>query len=179
MHVRSAHFPLALTRAFRYNREREAMDMTARIRVEKAARRLTLFFGPVPARVFPIALGRAPVGPKRAEGDMKTPEGRYYICTKNEKIKYRLSLGLSYPAAGDAVLAFSEGRIDAATRDAIVRAGQANGRPPWNTPLGGFIMIHGGGASPDWTAGCVALNDEDIDTLFPLCPIGTEVEILP
>ena len=153
--------------------------MAARILIEKAARRLTLFSEGAPARVFPIALGRAPIGPKRREGDKKTPEGRYVVCTKNERSKYRLSLGLSYPSADDAILAFSEGLIDAATRDAIVQAQREGRRPPWDTPLGGFIMIHGGGASPDWTAGCVALNDEDMDALFPLCPLGTEVEIVP
>ena len=153
--------------------------MAARILIEKAARRLTLFSEGAPARVFPIALGRAPIGPKRREGDKKTPEGRYVVCTKNENSKYRLSLGLSYPSAEDARRAFSEGLIDAATRDAIVQAQRDGRRSPWDTPLGGFIMIHGGGASPDWTAGCVALNDGDIDILFPLCPLGTEVEIVP
>lgn len=153
--------------------------MTARILIEKAARRLTLTLDDGQTRVFPIALGRAPIGPKRAEGDLKTPEGRYFVCTKNARSKYRLALGLSYPSAADAALAFSEGRIDAATRDAILQAEAANRRPPWDTPLGGFIMIHGGGAKPDWTAGCVALNDEDIDALFPLCPLGAEVEIRP
>ncbi|MBR3502695.1 MAG: L,D-transpeptidase [Clostridia bacterium] len=153
--------------------------MAARIRIEKAARRLTLYLDGAPARVFPVSLGRAPVGPKRAEGDMKTPEGRYFVCTRNDRSKYRLALGLSYPSAADARLAFAEGRIDAATRDAVIRAEAEGRRPPWDTPLGGFIMIHGGGATEDWTAGCVALDDEAIDALYPLVPLGAPVDILP
>ena len=153
--------------------------MTARILIEKAARRLTLFRDDGSALAFRAALGRAPAGPKRAEGDMKTPEGVYHVCVRNEKSKYHLALGLSYPSPEDARAAFADGRIDAAARDAVIRAGEAGRRPPWDTPLGGFIMIHGGGAQSDWTAGCVALEDADMDVLWPLCPLGTPVEIVP
>ncbi len=153
--------------------------MNARILVEKSARRLTFLREGCAPLVFPIALGRESVGPKRAEGDLKTPEGRYAVCTRNAQSRYHLALGLSYPSAADAAPALAEGRIDASAYEAIVRAGQEGRRPPWNTPLGGFIMIHGGGAHGDWTAGCIALEDADMDRLWPHCPIGTPVEIVP
>ena len=150
-----------------------------RILVEKTARRLTLFLADAPAMVFPVALGGAPLGPKRAEGDQRTPEGRYFVCTRNEQSRFHLALGLSYPGAADARLALAEGRVDAATAEAICLAEREQRRPPWDTPLGGFIMIHGGGiARGDWTAGCIALEDAAMDALWPLVPLGTEVEII-
>ena len=147
------------------------------ILVEKALRRLTLWQDGAPPRRFSIALGACPSGPKRAEGDGKTPEGRYFVCTRNAQSKYYLSLGLSYPSAADAERAFAEGRIDEAVRASIRQAEAERRRPPWDTPLGGFIMLHGGGAASDWTAGCVALDDRDMDVLWAACPLGTEVEI--
>ena len=153
--------------------------MDAHILIEKARRQLTLFLpGQAPLR-FPVALGGAPEGTKRAEGDGRTPEGRYCVCTRNARSKFHLALGLSYPSAADARAALREGRVDAATCAAICRAEAEGRRPPWDTPLGGFIMIHGGGASGDWTAGCVALEDAAMDALWPLCPLGTAVEIRP
>ena len=52
-------------------------------------------------------------------------------------------------------------------------------KPPWNTKLGGEIMIHGGGTKRDWTEGCLALSDDDVEELYPLIPLGTPVEIRP
>ena len=52
-------------------------------------------------------------------------------------------------------------------------------RPPWGTPLGGEIYIHGGGTASDWTAGCIALSDENAKTLYDLVPLGTEIRIIP
>ncbi len=157
----------------------EVIPVLPRILIEKAARRLTLFREGFPPLSFPIALGSSPQGTKKAEGDGRTPEGCYYVCTRNEKSKFHLALGISYPSHGDARLAISEGRIDRAALAAIDKAWGEGRRPPWDTPLGGFIMIHGGGTSTDWTAGCVALEDGDMDVLFPLCPMGTAVEIVP
>ena len=145
--------------------------------IEKSARRLTLYRDGAPELTFPVALGGAPVGHKRCEGDGRTPEGRYRVCTRNEASKFHLALGLSYPSAADADLALREGRIDTAAAEAIRLAEAEGRRPPWDTPLGGFIMIHGGGVSTDWTAGCIALENAAMDALWPLCPLGMEVEI--
>ncbi len=131
-----------------------------------------------------IGLGAASFGHKTHEGDGKTPEGHYTVCTRNEQSKYTLFLGLSYPSLSDAKAGFSAGLISASELDAIALAHQNGLRPPWNTDLGGQIGIHGGGIEKngiltDNTAGCIALRDSDIRTLWALASIGSRVTILP
>ena len=138
------------------------------ILIEKSARLLSLIICDRCALTFPISLGSSPQGAKEREGDGRTPEGRYYVCTRNEKSKYHLSLGLSYPNPDDAETALSRGDVSREQYDAILAAHAAGLRPPWDTPMGGFIMIHGGGSEGDWTAGCIALDNADIETLFAL-----------
>ena len=145
--------------------------------VEKSKRMLTLLHEGETPRMFPISLGRSPLGHKFLEGDGRTPEGEYRICTRNAQSKYHRSLGLNYPSVNDARAALANGRIDLACCREIEQAHTQGRRPPWNTALGGFIMIHGGGAQDDWTQGCVALSNADMDVLFGLCPMGTPVSI--
>ena len=146
------------------------------IRVEKAARRLTVCeHGQILLRCR-VALGRQPAGRKQAEGDVKTPEGVYFICLKRDTGKFGPALGISFPSAADARLALAEGRIDADTAAAIERAEALRVRPPWGTALGGEIYLHGGAAG-DWTAGCIALENENMAKLFALCHEGDEVVI--
>ncbi|MBC2665673.1 L,D-transpeptidase family protein [Novosphingobium flavum] len=137
----------------------------ARVLVEKGARRLTLFDeADRPLRVITgLQLGFAPTGPKRQQGDGRTPEGRYTIDYGNEASGYHLSLHISYPAPAD--------RARAA----------ATGRSP-----GGDIFIHGqpnslrnGRISGDWTAGCIAVSNEEIEQLWALVPDGTPIDLLP
>ena len=149
------------------------------ILVEKGLRRLTLMRDGETPLVFPIALGKSPEGHKEREGDNRTPEGEYFVCTRNDKSKFHLALGLSYPNPEDASAALLRSEITPEQHDAICAAHKIRRRPPWDTPLGGFIMIHGGGTASDWTAGCIALSNEDIDILFSLCPMGTAVRIVP
>ena len=149
------------------------------ILIEKSKRRLTLFQEDGTSLVFPIVLGKCPDGHKLREGDSRTPEGDYYVCTKNEQSKYHLALGLSYPNPSDADAALEKGEITPAQHEAIRTAHAAGKRPPWDTALGGFIMIHGGGIPSDWTAGCVAMENADIETLFALCRMGAKVRIVP
>ena len=126
----------------------------------------------------PIGLGLSPVGTKEREGDGKTPEGTYFLCLKRETGKYGCALGVSYPGILDAQRAFARGEITPSQLDAIVSACREGRRPPWGTPLGGEIYIHGGGAT-DWTAGCIALDDADMHRLYGLCAEGMEICILP
>ena len=149
------------------------------ILIEKSKRQLTLFREGENSLIFPVVLGKSPVGHKIREGDFRTPEGDYYICTKNEKSKYHLALGLSYPNPSDADAALERGDITLSQYEAILCAHAAGKRPPWDTNLGGFIMIHGGGTASDWTADCIALENADIETLFALCPMNTRVQIMP
>ena len=125
------------------------------------------------------ALGREPAGAKCAEGDGRTPEGAYYICLVKEQGKYGRSLGLSYPGPQDAQSAYSEGRIDQRTLDNVLLANRERRRPPWGSPLGGEVYIHEGGSSRDWTQGCIALDEADMDFLFPLHEQVEEVLIIP
>lgn len=150
-----------------------------RVVVHKAARSLELFDGDRLVKTYRIALGTNPLDPKRKEGDGCTPEGGYYFCTKNERSRYHLFVGLSYPNVEDADRGLRAGLITRAQHDAIAKAIQARKRPPWETRLGGEIGLHGGGMGSDWTAGCVALSNEEIEELFLLLDLGDEVVIEP
>jgi len=148
-----------------------------KIVVEKGARRLTLYSGGERVRVFQIALGFEPSGDKVRQGDGRTPEGDFYVCMKNDKSKFYLSLGLSYPNAEDAERGLRDGIINRAQHKQIVNAISRGAKPPWNTALGGEIFIHGGGTTSDWTWGCVALANEHVKELFDDLPLGTPVRI--
>lgn len=146
-----------------------------RIVVEKAARRLTLLSdGEQALFQCRIALGACPEGPKERAGDGRTPEGAYFVCLKKLG-KYGPSLGVSYPSLRDALRANAPEDLIACIRE---REAQKE-RPPWGTSLGGEIYLHGGGTESDWTAGCVALSDEDAKRLYDLVPSGTPLLILP
>ena len=127
----------------------------------------------------PVALGSSPIGHKLSSGDGKTPEGRYFVCLMRENGKFGPSLGLSYPSLRDAENAVNEGRLEAGLLPLFTAAEKHKTRPPWGTALGGEICIHGGGDVRDWTAGCIALSDENIRKLFALCHEGDEVIITP
>jgi murein L,D-transpeptidase YafK len=154
--------------------------MIARLVISKSARTLTAHAadGSV-VRRYPIALGRRPDGPKRREGDEKTPEGEYAICFKNTQSRFHLSLAINYPNRGDADRGLAEGVISPEEHRAIVEAERLGRIPPWKTMLGGEIFIHGARGEREGTAGCIALGNEDIEELFPLVALGTPVIIEP
>lgn len=135
-----------------------------RILVEKSARRLTVFRDGAALRQYRIALGFAPVGDKVRQGDGKTPEGSFRIDRKNAQSRFHLSLGIDYPR-----------------RDDVVRA-SAGGYDP-----GGDIFIHGQPNAllgkptlhRDWTAGCIALSNAEIEELWRITPLGTVVDVRP
>lgn len=88
-------------------------------------------------------------------------------------------LGLSYPDSRNAWKGRREGLLTWAEL-VLLRVQDLNGRIPYgNGPLGGAVGIHGGGAKRNWTLGCVALENEDVDRLYSEIPLGTPVEILP
>jgi murein L,D-transpeptidase YafK len=145
----------------------------------KKSRELELFDGDRLVKIYKISLGKTPAGDKEIEGDGKTPEGEFYVFTKNEKSKFHLSLALSYPNIEDADRGLMAKLITKSEHQAIIEAITEKKMPPQNTKLGGEIYIHGGGAGTDWTQGCVALADDDIKELFDSIPVGTTVRILP
>lgn len=149
------------------------------IQVFKARRQLELRADGRVVRTYRIGLGTSPTGAKRRQGDRRTPEGRYFICNKNPRSQFYLSLQVSYPNEEDAARGLADGLITAADHDRILRASQRKGIPPAGTRLGGEIFLHGHGSGSDWTWGCVALDDPDIKELYDAVPVGTPVRILP
>ena len=117
-------------------------------------------------KTYPIALGKQPVGHKHFEGDGKTPEGKYRINDRNPNSAYHKNLGVSYPNDADKAYAAAQGKSP-----------------------GGLIKIHGiknGWGSigkkhlqRDWTDGCIAVTDEEIDELYRSVKHNAEIEILP
>jgi murein L,D-transpeptidase YafK len=130
------------------------------VQVHKADRKLYLLHNDKTLKSYDIALGFAPEGHKQFEGDGKTPEGLYYISHKNPNSTYHLSLGVSYPNQAD--VAFAE----------------TAGKSP-----GGDIFIHGGPneriRQSDWTWGCVALTDREMEVVYSMVRPGTPIYILP
>ncbi len=137
-----------------------------RVLIEKKNRRLTLISKGEAIKTYKIALGGNPVGPKERQGDNKTPEGTYTIESRNRHSEYHLSLRISYPNEKDKKRAKDLG-----------------------VSPGGDIMIHGiqnglswvGGfhAEIDWTKGCIAVTDKEMEEIARLVPNGTPVEIRP
>ena len=130
--------------------------------VNKGARQMLLMHGNTVLKAYRIGLGNEPIGHKQYEGDGKTPEGLYYIDRRNPNSRYHLSVGISYPSARDVAEAASMGL-----------------RP------GGDIFIHGLGPEgralnrPDWTAGCIAVKDEEIEEIFAMLRPGVPIFIYP
>jgi murein L,D-transpeptidase YafK len=147
--------------------------------IQKAERALGLYIDGGLARSYPIGLGRRPEGHKEREGDGRTPEGEYYVCTRNPRSRFHLFLGISYPSQLDAQQALIAGRITQQQHDAVVTAVRAGSQPPWDTPLGGEIGLHGGGAGTDWTLGCIALDNEAIEDLWDTLRLGDPALIEP
>ena len=148
-----------------------------KIVIKKAKKKLFLYSEEKLLRTYPIKLGFNPVGDKVRQGDKRTPEGSYYICMKNPRSKYHLSLGLSYPSIEDAERGLQQKLITKGDHDRIIDRISKKSIPPWDTPLGGEIFIHGGGETWDWTYGCVAMCNKDIEELFKVVALGTQVVI--
>jgi len=134
--------------------------------VEKAARRLTLLSRGRPVRVYSVALGREPVGPKIQQGDDRTPEGSYVIDGRNYNSAYHFALHLSYPNATDRSRAEALG-VDPGGD--IMIHGLPNG-------LGWLGSVH---RERDWTRGCIAVTDGEIEEISGLVSDGTPVQIRP
>jgi len=147
--------------------------------VTKSKRRLELYSDGAVVRTYKVGLGLNPVADKVRQGDRATPEGDFYVFTKNDKSAFYLSLGISYPNIEDAERGLRDKIISRAQHNAIVRAIKLRVAPPQNTALGGDIYIHGNGSSSDWTWGCVALENEEVKELFAAVPVGTPVTIRP
>jgi|GEM_PF-302253 len=155
------------------------------LRVDTEDATLTVMKGDKPQEVFrDIAIGRYGKTYFKKRGDHKTPLGRFTIAWIPGKSQYHRFLGLNYPDMERANRALVDGDITEAQWQSIRRSSKARLRPPQDTPLGGFIGIHGTGAGDpkihgqyNWTSGCIALTNEQIDRLTNWVQIGTPVEI--
>ena len=137
-----------------------------RVLVEKSARRLTLLRNGGTLKTYRVALGRAPVGAKEYEGDQRTPEGIYSIDFHKPDSDYHLALHVSYPEERDVDRAAAQGR--SAGSDIMIH-GLPNGRG-W---IGRFHR------RSDWTAGCVAVANFEIEEIYRAVPDGTPIELRP
>jgi murein L,D-transpeptidase YafK len=137
-----------------------------RIVIMKAARTLTLMKDGKALKIYKVSLGTVPVGPKQQQGDHKTPEGLYFVDEKVPNSRFHLALHLSYPSPAD--------------RE---RARKLGANP------GGDVEIHGLGKefgwvgslqrTVDWTDGCIAVTDDEIEEIYAQVSVGTPVEIRP
>lgn len=150
---------------------------TTSIKIYKKLRVLELYGDSKLIGKFKIALGGSPEGDKEKEGDSKTPEGKYYICSRTDKSNFTYFLGLNYPNTDDAKAELENDEITREAFNRIENAERKKLQPPWDTSLGGAVGIHGGGNKGDWTLGCIALSDEDIKILWKYTVLKTPVEI--
>ena len=130
--------------------------------VDKSDRKLYLLNGKTPLRGYEIDLGSQPVGHKQFEGDGKTPEGLYFIARQNPNSQYHLSLGISYPDVTDVSRAMAFGQ--SAGSDIMI-----HGRGPYGNAVG----------KRDWTAGCIAVTDAQMEDIYAMVKDGTPIQINP
>lgn len=137
------------------------LPVAEQVLVSKSARRIDIISGGKSVRNYKMHLGFNPNGHKSQEGDGRTPEGLYFIDRKNPRSDFHLSLGINYPNAQDVAYA------------------EARGVEP-----GGDIFIHGGPrpkidrTGADWTAGCIAVRNREVEEIYAMVRLGTPVMIL-
>ncbi len=134
-----------------------------RVEIHKPERKMYLLHHKTVLKTYGVGLGSNPVGHKQFEGDSKTPEGQYYIDRRNPNSNFHLSLGISYPNDADRAFARSQGKSP-----------------------GGDIFIHGRdgkhtlrGRGRDWTDGCIAVTDREMEDIYAMVRAGTPVVIYP
>lgn len=136
-----------------------------RVTLHKSSRSLQLWHHDTVLKRYKVDLGWEPLGHKQFEGDGRTPEGRYIIDRRNPKSSFHLSLGISYPNEAD------------------IEYARKSGKEP-----GGDIFIHGQPNilgrlgkkdDPDWTAGCIALKNPQMELVYAMVQTGTPIDIYP
>ncbi len=147
--------------------EAVVIDKADYVVVKKSERKLYLYRGSEVLKTYRIALGKQPDGHKKREGDSRTPEGRYTLDWRNPNSRFYRSIHVSYPSKSDD------------------RTARERGDSP-----GGAIMIHGQPSSwvekskllfnqDDWTEGCIAVQDHEMDEIWEAVDDGTPIEIVP
>lgn len=163
-----------------------ALAEEAWILIDTSERTLTVMQGEQRTREFHnVSIGRAGATPQKVRQDQKTPLGAFRVSRIKEDSRYHLFIGLDYPDLEYARKALEAGLIDDKDYTAIRQAHEQGQEPPASTPLGGYIGIHGiGDGDPaiheafNWTEGCVALTNEEVDELLTWVHLQTIVLIL-
>lgn len=134
--------------------------------IVKSTRTLTLLCQGHVLKTYKVALGGQPVGAKDRQGDNKTPEGLYTIDSRNQHSQFHLSLHISYPSAADR---------ERARRLGVNPGGDIfiHGLPPLWASVGAAHRLH------DWTLGCIAVTNPEIEEIWTMVKVGTKVEIRP
>jgi len=167
-----------------------SLDGTIKLVIRKSQYTMVLYKGDTPVKTYPAAFGRGyGDGDKQRMGDRRTPEGDFYICTMNHSKRFYKFLGLSYPGLKHAEEGVRSGMISSDEYAMIKKAIEERSSPPWETRLGGAVGIHGRtvvvGDAPrvsfdiNWTDGCIALDNADVDEIYRVVSLGTPVTILP
>jgi murein L,D-transpeptidase YafK len=157
------------------------------IRISKSEQMLYVYNGADLTAKYPTDLGYNFFADKKRRGsdaipdDWRTPEGEFYIVTKNPQSEFYRALVLNYPNSEDALRGKRDGLITDAEYDNILRAEKERKQPPMGTSLGGWIEIHGDGTGgkSNWTRGCIAVMNGQIDRLWSIVHVGTPVLIEP
>ena len=137
-----------------------------RITVDKTRHTMSVYRGGMLLKTYPVALGRGGPGPKSVQGDSKVPEGTYRIIGRNPNSAYHLSLRIGYPTDEQRSAAVARG-VDPGGD--IMIHGLPNGRGDWGTA---HRLI-------DWTDGCIAVTNDEIEELWDHVPDGTPINIKP
>ncbi|WP_248884929.1 L,D-transpeptidase family protein [Acidithiobacillus acidisediminis] len=164
-------------------------NTTIHIVINADQRTLSLYRGSTLLTAYPVAIGFGGSAPRRIRGDDKTPLGHYHIGYVRWGTQYGPFMLLTYPNRQDAEWGLQQGIITHLQYQKIIQAIDHGEVPPQNTPLGGYIGIHGMGPSFSfdrsakvfpgrWTAGCVALSNHDAQNIAELVEPGTPVEIV-
>jgi len=137
-----------------------------RLVVDKSERTLTLWWHGVPLKTYRVALGGDPIGDKQKRGDGRTPEGTYNVVQRHKDSEFHRALHLSYPDAADRAQARAE-RVNPGGNIEI------HGLKP------GFEWVGSAHTLFDWTDGCIAVTNSEVEELWRAAPTGTPVEIRP
>ncbi|HUI27350.1 MAG TPA: L,D-transpeptidase [Candidatus Kryptonia bacterium] len=172
---------IAVASAASANEARDQSGAMPVLEIWKGKREMWLKQNGRVVRKFRISLGAEPGATKIQRGDGRTPVGTYYVSDKRANSPFHRFLGISYPNIDDAERGFAEHLISADQWADILFANLRHQPPPAHTALGGRVGIHGLGGRRaegiDWTAGCIAVSDADIDYLFRVVPVGAPVRI--
>ena len=161
-----------------------------RLVIWKSQYTVTIYKGETPVKTYRAVFGRGyQDGDKRREGDRRTPEGEFYICTMNPSKRFYKFMGLSYPGPRHAEYGLQSRLISFREYALIKKALDERQPPPWVTRLGGAVGIHGrtldresapqSFSDVNWTDGCIALDNRDVDEIYSVVSLGTPVTILP